>query len=174
MPEHLFSGTDITQNICQMAKTKKIPMKKVLVIAAFALGINATAQNFEAPERTKEADAIETLIKKRGQPTRHYLSDPKNKIFDAQPGETYVVAFVFDATDTKRRTLVYQMGEKGEKLKNHYPQNNMGYKNAGRHAFGVVIEVPEDVKAPVRYKVDGSPTSTVYIYKYTRGVAASQ
>ena len=98
-------------------------MRKIFAALLIFFAVEAQAQKFDAPERTAEADAIEGLIKKRGQPTRRYLNDPKNKTFDTQPGETYVVAFVFDATDVKRRTLVYQMGAQGEKVKIHYPQN---------------------------------------------------
>jgi len=145
-------------------------MKKLFGIAAILLTLQAGAQNFEAPERTPESNAIENLIKRYGQPTRRYLSENDKKIFYAQPGESYIIVFVFDASETKRRALVYQLGDQGEKVKINYPSTNLAYRNGGRAGNSILIKVPEDVKAPVKYKVDGSSHSTVYIYKYHKGL----
>ena len=64
--------------------------------------------------------------------------------------------------------MIIQQGSVGEKLKIHYPRFNQAINDVNKQAFAINFVAPEG-EAPLTYRVDASPESTVYIYELTRG-----
>lgn len=145
-------------------------MKQFLVAAFLFTALSAQAQNFDETTGTPGIRALEKLIKNYGTPTRTYLSDTAAKTFVAKPGEMHLVVFVFSTKDLERKTIVHALDASGNIAKTFGPNSTTGYKGGGRHAFGVTLQTAATETGPVTYKINGSPRSTVYLYKITPGV----
>ncbi len=147
-------------------------MRKLHVATALLLLFSATAfsQNFE-PQPSAVQEKLENALKRYGTIERIYLSDAKQKSFEAKPGKEYFSWIVFKKnSDVVRRMMFIQLGAQGEKVKIHYPKFNQAISDADNQAFLITFVVPEDTGSPVvKYKVDASAEATVYIYEATRG-----
>jgi hypothetical protein len=141
-----------------------------LATAILIFSITANAQNFDpAPSPLK--DKLENALKRYGTIEQVPISDRTKKTYECKPGKEYFVWVVYEKSSTAvRRMMVIQLGDKGEKLKIHYPKFNQAITDANNQAFFITFTVPEDTGKPtVPYKMDASPESTVYFYEGTRG-----
>lgn len=145
-------------------------MKAALTtLLIFAAMLTAGAQNFEAHNADAEY-RLQKFINRYGTSERIYLNDTKNKTFDAVPGSTYLVVFVYNINDnSKRRMMVYEVGPGGAKINPKYPDYSKGYRSEkGAQAFSVRIDPPGTQM--VKYKIDANASATVLIYKVKPGV----
>lgn len=144
-------------------------MKKSLLLALGILLIagNLLAQNFE-PAPSEIQTKLEKYLGKYGSTERIMLTDRKNKTFDANAGENYLVAFVYDVNSTTtRRMLVHELGPAGEKMNPQYPASSNGYRGINGIQMFLARLSPNAVTT---YKIDSNQEATIYIYKLKPGV----
>jgi hypothetical protein len=136
-----------------------------------AFSLNALAQNFD-PTPSSAQEKLEVFLKRFGTFDKISLNDATKKTFLAEPGKDYFIGFAFEAKDESvRRMMIAQLGEKGEKVKLHYPKASRAVNDGKTQFFAIEFTAPTDVSgSSITYRVDASPTANVYLYRITRGV----